>query len=1048
MKQTLKMTILIVLMTIVTLSLASCNDILNDLPSNSETTPQDPVIIGDTTTPEPEGSTPELEETTPEAHVHTVVIDSAIAPTPTEDGWTEGKHCSTCGEILVPQEKIPAYGELAFTYKVNEDGKTCTLIGIGNYPGDVICIDRYIDGYEVVAIGDDAFSGCENVTSIQIPDSVTIIGDRAFDNCYALAIVEIPESVTTIGARAFNNCQSLTSITIPNSVTDIDAYTFYGCSSLTNVTLGSGVKRIGRAAFCGCTSLESIVIPKSVIEIDERTFVSCDALVSITVEEGNPVYHSSGNCIIETATKTLMIGFDNSVIPTDGSVTNIGKRAFWGCTTLTDITIPDSVTSIGAWAFSGCSSLKSITFGSGIASIGEAAFFRCDDLEDVYVTDLEAWLNIVFILPDNYELMQSESHGTHQPNGRANLHFLDENGNEMTSIVIPESVTKIREGAFAACRSLTSITIGNHVTSIGDGAFSGCSSLSNVEIPNSVTVIDHSAFYRCSSLSSIVIPDSVTSIGWRAFANCESVTSVTIGKGVTSIYSDAFRDCTGIKDVYVTDVEAWLNISFGGLYYAHPNWYGTLHILDDNGKEVTDLVIPEGVTSISDDLFHRCEALTSVVIPDSVTHIGESAFAYCSSLKSITFGNGVKSVDESAFYGCDDAIYTEYKSVKYVGDAQNPYVILIGAIDRKLSTYEIHPDTKVIAARAFAVCNNMTSITIPEGVVGIGEFAFRECVLLTSVVIPDSVVRIFGYTFSHCTALKNVTFENPNGWEGRIGEPNVNGNVYYYVEFAADELSNSKTAMQYLTSDYSQYRWDRTEPENPPCETHSYYLQNWVGVAQKAWGICTVCGYIDENHEHIIKDGKCQYCDFVLTTTEVSSVFDNDGDGQNEVYLFAPALPEKFAADGVIHVDAVEDNLSDNIPRREYSEYTSILYRVPYDHVYLEKGQDQYLLYTITVEEAGVYEMAIHLRLKDCMTRGVTYIINEGTENEYSFKTSYSWETYDDGWAVRNNDKLIGTYMFGIYVELQAGENTIKITETELARTQHFRDFYFVKVEE
>lgn len=241
MKQTLKMTILIVLMTIVTLSLASCNDLLNDLPSNSETTPQDPVIIGDTTTPEPEGSTPEPEETTPEAHVHTVVIDSAIAPTPTEDGWTEGKHCSTCGEILVPQEKIPAYGELVFTYKVNEDGKTCTLIGIGNYPGDVICIDRYIDGYKVVAIGDDAFSGCENVTSIQIPDSVTIIGDRAFDNCYALAIIEIPESVTTIGARAFNNCQSLTSITIPNSVTDIDAYTFYGCSSLTNVTLGSGV---------------------------------------------------------------------------------------------------------------------------------------------------------------------------------------------------------------------------------------------------------------------------------------------------------------------------------------------------------------------------------------------------------------------------------------------------------------------------------------------------------------------------------------------------------------------------------------------------------------------------------------------------------------------------------------------------------------------------------------------------------------------------------------------------------------------------------------
>ena len=899
MKRTLKITILMVLMTIVALTLASCNELLNTLPFGNETTPQDAILEEGTTTPEqvsPEVTTPEPavttpepavttpepdvtttgpEETTPEAHVHTVVVDSAVVPTPTEDGFTAGKHCSTCGEVFVPQETLPAYGENAFFYKVNEDGKTCTIMGIGNYPGDIICIDNYIDGYEVVAIG---------------------------------------------------------------------------------------------------------------------------------------------------------------------------KRAFWGCTTLTDITIPDSVTSIGAWAFSGCSSLKSITFGSGIGSIGEAAFFRCDDLEDVYVTDLEAWLNIVFILPDNYELRESESHGTHQPNGRANLHFLDENGNEMTSIVIPESVTSIREGAFTACRSLTSITIGNHVTSIGDGAFSGCSSLSNVEIPNSVTIIGDSAFSSCSVLTSIVIPDSVTSIGWRAFAFCESVTSVTIGKGVKLIYSDAFSDCTGIKDVYVTDVEAWVNISFGGLYYAHPNWYGELHILDENGEEVTELVIPQGTTSIADHLFYRCEALTSVVLPDSVVQIGESAFGRCTSLASVTIGKGIRSVDESAFSRCDDALYTEYQSCKYVGDAQNPYAVLIGAIDRQLSTYEIHPDTKIIAGRAFAGCHKMTSITIPQGVVGLGEFAFRECVLLTSVVIPDSVVRIVRYAFSKCTALKSITFENPNGWEGRIGEPNVNGNVYYYVEFAADELSNSKTAMQYLTSDYSQYRWDRTEPENPPCETHSYYLQNWVGVAQKAWGICTVCGEIHENHEHIIKDGKCQYCDFVLTTTEVSSVFDNDGDGQNEVYLFAPALPEKFTADGVIHVDAVEDNLSENSPEPPTDQ--AVLSKVPYLHAYLEKGQNQYLLYTITVEEAGVYEMAIHLRLRDCMTRGATYIINEGTENEYSFKTSYGWETIYDAIAVRNNDKLIGTYMFGIYVELQAGENTIKITETELYKTQHFRDFYFVKVEE
>lgn len=651
MKRTLKITILMVLMTIVTLTLASCNELLNKLPFGNETTLQDATlgerttteqISPEVTTPEPDVTTPEPDVTTtepevttpePDAHKHTVVVDKAVAPTSTEDGWTEGKHCSTCGEVLVPQEKLPAYGENAFTYKVNEDGKTCTVMGIGNYTCDVICIDSYIDGYEVVALGNMAFAGCQTVTSIQIPDSVTSIGD---------------------------------------------------------------------------------------------------------------------------------------------------------------------------WAFSGCSSLKSITIGSSVTSIGEGAFFRCFELEDVYVTDLEAWLNISFDVPE--EIYQSESKGTEHPNAYGNLHFLDENGNEMTSIVIPESVTSIRKMAFSSCKSLISVTMGNHVTSIDESAFAWCDSLSNIEIPNSVTMIDSSAFYRCYSLTSIVIPDSVTSIGWRAFAFCDSVTSVTIGKGVTIIYEDAFRDCTGIKDVYVTDVEAWLNISFGGLYYAHPNWYGVLHILDENGEEVTDLVIPEGVTSISDDLFHRCEALTSVVLPDSVTHIGDSAFSRCSSLVSVTLGNGVKSIGESAFHGCDDAIYTEYQSVKYVGDAQNPYAILIGAIDRKLSTYEIHPDTKVIAARAFAICNNMTSITIPEGVVGIGEFAFTECTSLTSIVIPASIERIVRYAFSKCTALKSVTFKNPNGWAGRIGDGSV-----YYVDFSASALSNSSTALQYLTSDYKQYRWDRTE---------------------------------------------------------------------------------------------------------------------------------------------------------------------------------------------------------------------------------------------
>ena len=226
------------------------------------------------------------------------------------------------------------------------------------------------------------------------------------------------------------------------------------------------------------------------------------------------------------------------------------------------------------------------------------------------------------------------------------------------------------------------------------------------------------------------------------------------------------------------------------------------------------------------------------------------------------------------------------------------------------------------------------------------------------------------------------------------------------------------------------------------CETHTY-----ESFAENKWGICLNCCYVDDYHEHIITSGICIYCGFEFEEVDVPSVFDNDGDRADEVYLFAAALPETFTKEDVIHINAVTEILSDNYSEYDETKGGTVQDRLPYAHVYCDSGTGQYLLYKVNVKEAGTYEMAIHIRLKDNTTRGAKYIINKGTENECSFETSYGWHDSDTAFEVRSNDLLQGAYMFGILVELQAGENTIHIYESsDVEKIQHFRDFYFVNL--
>ena len=221
----------------------------------------------------------------------------------------------------------------------------------------------------------------------------------------------------------------------------------------------------------------------------------------------------------------------------------------------------------------------------------------------------------------------------------------------LKTLILPNNVTSIGDFAFYDSSSLSSITIPDGVTSIGKEAFLNCIALSSIVIPDALATIGNSAFSVCTALTSIVIPDGVTSIGEKAFFSCEALTSVNIPDAVTSIGKSAFIGCEGLASVNISDLSAWCKIEFGDVS-ANPLSSCATAKLYLNGKELTDVIIPNNITQIKNFTFGGYDALTSITIPTGVTLIGDGAFNGCSSLSTITIPEGVTTIGDSAFQNC------------------------------------------------------------------------------------------------------------------------------------------------------------------------------------------------------------------------------------------------------------------------------------------------------------------------------------------------------------------------------------------------------------
>lgn len=734
-------------------------------------------------------------------------------------------------------------------YSLQASNNTIHYYGDLNIPESAVYKGKT---YPVTSIGAYAFSGCSKLTTVNIPASVTSIDERAFKGCLKLSSVSIPLSVISIGASAFEECSDLISIILPHKVTTIGESAFKNCSNLKSINIPQGITKIETNTFTGCSSLSSINIPKSLTFIGVNAFQDCkiDKVIiedisawcniqfdyKVIVEEGtayafsryiyctNPLYNSSHLYIDESTEITTL------EIPE--GITEISACAFSGCAGIKEVKFPNSLEKINNHVFYNCSGLSSVNIPKNVTSIGYNAFSECNSLNYVelhcsnpYSAPSFSGMSSIktLIIGDEVKYLTGFDGCTgltsiNIPNSVTSIgHNAFSGCTGLTSITIPSSVTTIGDEAFNDCTSLSSVTLLNSTTSIGKDAFSGtawynnqsdgiiylgkiaykykgtmpenaeieikegteiitpglfsnCNSHFSVIIPNSMTSISNEAFYGCGSLTSISFPNSLTSIGWNAFQYCTGLTTISIPNSVTSIGNSAFDGCSGLTSVHITDLEAWCKIDMS----SNPlNW---AHHLFLNGEEVTNLIIPSGVKSLTNTFsgcngltsvtipnsvtdigyrtFYECSNLTSVTIPNSVTNLGFGAFWGCSSLTSATISNNVKSIGGSAFNGCCGLTsITIPNSVTSIGDAA-----FSGC--SALTSITISNNVTSIGLGAFSNCSGLTSITIPNSVTSIGNLAFSNCIGLTSVIIPNSVNTIGTEAFLNCSGLITASISN------------------------------------------------------------------------------------------------------------------------------------------------------------------------------------------------------------------------------------------------------------------------------------------------
>ncbi len=495
----------------------------------------------------------------------------------------------------------------------------------------------------------------------------------------------------------------------------------------------------------------------------------------------------------------------------------ISDRAFYNCSSLVNVTIPNSITSIGGNAFYGCTSLESITLPNSIKAIGYGAFVDCTNLSSV-------------IIPDGVTRIE-----THTFKGCTKL----------TSVTIPTSVTEIGSYAFENCYRLVEIINKSELNIVAGASDYGNIGYYAIKVHTGDSeIISKNEFlflsYRTNNYligytgddTAIVLPEKYNNENYKIYRNAfignTTLTNVVIGNGVTHIDEKAFHNCTSLTNVSIGDgVETIGAYAFNGC---------------SNLKTVV-LTKDSSLLKIENHSFENCSNLKNITIPNSVTSIGEAAFGGCASITSVTIPNNVISIDRYAFAACSGlTIYSEnitqpsgwhefwndwsYYSTDYtpvVWDCQNNEIVNDGyvyimsdniryALNNNVATVARQPisnETSIIIPTSITYKNNVYSVT------RIGGSAFSNNTSLATVTIPDSITAIEGYVFSGCTSLKDVIMSKNVTSLGHaaFGDCESLTNVYYSgTESDWNNLHISSYSGNYFFTGATRYYYSETEP--------------------------------------------------------------------------------------------------------------------------------------------------------------------------------------------------------------------------------------------